>query len=84
MSKERENKNIAARWLEGFWGASWSPTIVDYLAADDIILQFSLQSPRCGRDEAKKFLAEIHEKQSAEHRAAARRGDGERLSSPPF
>jgi hypothetical protein len=61
MSKERENKNIAARWLECFWGASWSPTIVDDLAADDIILQFSLQSPRCGRDEAKKFLAEIHE-----------------------
>jgi hypothetical protein len=48
MSKERENKNIAARWLEGFWGASWSPTIVDDLAADDIILEFSLQSPVAG------------------------------------
>jgi hypothetical protein len=33
---------------------------VDDLAADDILLQFSLQSPRRGRVEAKEFLAAIH------------------------
>jgi len=61
MSKEREDKNIAARWLEGFWGASWSPTIVDDLAADDILIQFSLQTPCRGRSAAKSFLLGIRE-----------------------
>jgi hypothetical protein len=60
MSEEQENKAVALRWLEGFWGKSWTPKIVDDLAADDILLQFSLQAPRCGRNEAKEFLAEIH------------------------
>jgi hypothetical protein len=61
MSKEQENKAIAVRWLEGFWGASWNPNIVDDLAAADILLQFSLQMPRRGRDEVKKFLVGIRE-----------------------
>ena len=45
MSKEQENKAITVRWLEGFWGRSWTPEIVDDLAADDILIQFSLQTP---------------------------------------
>jgi predicted ester cyclase len=61
MSKEQENKAIATRWLEGFWGGSWNPKIVDDLAAENIVLQFSLQAPRSGRHEAKTFLAEIRE-----------------------
>jgi hypothetical protein len=40
MSKEHENKAIAVRWLEGFWGRSWTPEIVDALAADDVLIQF--------------------------------------------
>jgi SnoaL-like polyketide cyclase len=61
MTNEQENKAIAVRWLEGFWGRSWTPKIVDDLAVDGFRLQFSLQTPRCGRDEAKGFLAEIHQ-----------------------
>jgi predicted ester cyclase len=61
MSKELENKAIAVRWLDGFWGHSWTPKIVDDLAAADILLQFSLQMPRRGREDAKKFLIGIHE-----------------------
>jgi predicted ester cyclase len=60
MSKERENIVIALRWLKGFWGNSWTPTIVDDLAAHGILLQFSLQMPQRGRDEVKKFLVGIH------------------------
>jgi hypothetical protein len=61
MSKEQENKAIATRWLDGFWGHSWTPKIVDDLAADDILIQFSLQTPCRGRSAAKNFLLGIRE-----------------------
>ena len=61
MSKEQENKAIAIRWLEGFWGHSWTSEIVDDLAADDILIQFSLQTPCRGRSAAKSFLLGIRE-----------------------
>jgi predicted ester cyclase len=59
--KEQENKAIAVRWLEGFWGRSWTPKIVDDLAADNIVIQFSLQTPCRGRSATKKFLLGIRE-----------------------
>jgi len=61
MSEEQENKAIAVRWLEGFWGRPWTPEIVDDLAADDILIQFSLQTPCRGRSAAKNFLLGIRE-----------------------
>jgi hypothetical protein len=61
MSEEQKNKVIAVRWLEGFWGHSWTPKIVDDLAADDILIQFSLQTPCRGRSAAKNFLHGIRE-----------------------
>ena len=61
MSGERENKAIANRWLEGFWGHSWTPKVVDDLAAADILIQFSLQVPRRGREEARRLMAGIRD-----------------------
>lgn len=61
MSKELENKAIAVRWLEGFWGHSWTPEIVDQLAADGVLIQFSLQTLCRGRSAAKNFLLGIRE-----------------------
>jgi len=61
MSKEWENKAIAVRWLEGFWGNPWNPKIVDELAAPDILLQFLLHRPRRGREEVKKFMVGLRE-----------------------
>jgi predicted ester cyclase len=61
MSREQENKAIAAHWLEGFWGHSWTPAIVDDLAADDISIQFSLQTPCRGQSAAKNFMLGIRE-----------------------
>jgi len=61
MSKEWENKAIAVRWLEGFWGNAWNPKIVDELAAPDILLQFLLHRPRRGREEVKKFMVGLRE-----------------------
>jgi predicted ester cyclase len=61
MSKELENTAVAGCWLEGFWGRSWTPKVVDDLAAADVVLQFSLQMPLRGREEAKKFLIGIRD-----------------------
>jgi hypothetical protein len=61
MSRERENKAIAVRWLRGFWGNPWNPEIVDELAAPNILLQFLLHRPRRGREEVKKFMVELRE-----------------------
>jgi hypothetical protein len=61
MSKERENKAIAVRWLEGFWGNPWNPKIVDELAAPDVLLQFLLHRPCRGREEVKKFMVRLRE-----------------------
>ena len=61
MAKEQGKKAIAVRWLEGFWGHSWTPEVVDDLAADDILIQFSLQTPCLGRSAAKNFLLGIRE-----------------------
>jgi hypothetical protein len=61
MSKEQKNKAISVRWLEGFWGHSWTPESVDDLAADDTLIQFSLQTPCRGRSAAKNFLLGIRE-----------------------
>jgi predicted ester cyclase len=56
MSMEQNDRAIAVRWLEGLWGHAWNLKTVDELAADDISLQFSLQTPRRGADETKRFL----------------------------
>jgi predicted ester cyclase len=61
VSKEQENKTIVARWFEGFWGNPWNPSIVDELAASDMLLQYSLHAPRRGRDEVRAFMVGFRE-----------------------
>ena len=56
MSKESENKEIVGRWFTGFWGKMYDVSIVDELAAPDILLQYSLHEPRRGRDDIKAFM----------------------------
>jgi predicted ester cyclase len=58
MSKE-DNKEIVGRWFKGFWGNPWNPSIVDELAAPDILLQYSLHAPRRGREDVKAFMTEF-------------------------
>jgi hypothetical protein len=50
MSKESENKAIVGRWFTNFWGETCDLSIVDELAAPDMLLQYSLHEPRRGRD----------------------------------
>jgi predicted ester cyclase len=59
MSKEQENKAIVGRWFTSFWGAKCDLTIVDELAAPDMLLQYSLHEPRRGHDDIKAFMTDF-------------------------
>src|SRR5260221_13827416 len=61
MSREQDNKAIVGRWFDGFWGNPWNPKIIDELAAQDILLQYSLHAPRRGRDDVRAFMAGFRE-----------------------
>src|SRR6202789_1918662 len=59
MSKEQENKDLVGRWFTGFWGKTYNPSIVDELAASDLLLQYSLHEPRRGHDDIRAFMADF-------------------------
>jgi predicted ester cyclase len=61
MSKEQENKELVGRWFTGFWGKTYNPTIVDELAAPDMLLQYSLHEPRRGHADIKAFMSDFRE-----------------------
>src|SRR3979490_874812 len=56
MSKEQENKAIVGRWFTSFWGSTCDLSIVDELAAPDMLLQYSLHEPRRGHADIKAFM----------------------------
>ncbi|WP_213807120.1 ester cyclase [Granulicella sp. dw_53] len=59
MSKEQENKAIVGRWFTSFWGSTWDLSIIDELAAPDMLLQYSLHEPRRGHDDIKAFMTDF-------------------------
>jgi predicted ester cyclase len=61
MSKEADNKAIVGRWFTGFWGENYNPRIVDEIAAPDMLLRYSLHSPRRGRADIKAFMSGFRE-----------------------
>ena len=58
MSVEQDNKAIVGRWFTNFWGKTCDLSIVDELAAADMLLQYSLHEPRRGRKDIKAFMAD--------------------------
>src|SRR5258708_37879137 len=58
-SKEEINKAIVGRWFAGFWGATCDLSIVDELAAPDMLLHYSLHEPRKGHDDIKSFMSDF-------------------------
>ncbi len=56
MDTEMLNKALVARWFASFWGASFDPAIIDALAAPDVLLQYSMRTPRCGRPAVMAFM----------------------------
>jgi predicted ester cyclase len=59
MESETLNKAIVGRWFASFWGDSCNLAIVDELAASDVILQYSMNSPRRGQVAVKHFMADF-------------------------
>lgn len=56
MAKEEDNKAIVGRWFTGFWGKNVNLSVVDEIAAPDMLLKYSLHEPRRGRDDIKAFM----------------------------
>jgi predicted ester cyclase len=52
----QDNKAIVGRWFTEFWGNPWNPSVIDELAAPDMLLQYSLHAPRKGRDDIRAFM----------------------------
>jgi hypothetical protein len=61
MDTELLNRAIVGRWFTEFWGQTCNLGIVDELAQPDVLLQYSMHSPRCGRQAVKIFMAEFRE-----------------------
>ena len=56
MSKEEDNKAIASRWCADFWGRTVNLSVVDEMAAPDMLLKYSLFGARRGRDDIKAYM----------------------------
>ena len=59
MSLQDDNKAIVGRWFMQFWGKSCDLSVVDAIAAPDMLLQYSLQEPRRGHDDIKAFMTDF-------------------------
>ncbi|MEX3979966.1 ester cyclase [Paraburkholderia sp. EG287A] len=57
MSMEEDNKAIVGRWFTRFWGETCDLSVVDELAAPDMLLKYSLHEPRRGREDIKAFMS---------------------------
>ncbi|NIG54413.1 ester cyclase [Chitinophaga sp. Cy-1792] len=58
-TKEELNKEIVVRWFTHFWGETADLSIVDEIAAPDMLLKYSLHEPRNGREDIKDFMTDF-------------------------
>ena len=56
MSKQDDNKAVVGRWFTDFWGKEMNLTVIDEIAAPDMLLKYSLHAPRRGHDDIKAFI----------------------------
>jgi predicted ester cyclase len=59
MSKESDNKAVVSRWFDKFWGKTCDLSIVDEIAAPDMLLKYSLHEPRRGQADIKAFMTDF-------------------------
>ena len=59
MSKEGDNKTVVGRWFTDFWGKNVKLSVVDELAAPNMLLKYSLHEPRRGRQDIKAFMTDF-------------------------
>jgi predicted ester cyclase len=59
MTKQEDNKAVVVRWFTHFWGETCNLSVVDDIAAQDMLLKYSLHEPRRGRDDIKAFMTDF-------------------------
>ena len=59
MSKQDDNKAIVGRWFTQFWGKSCDLSVVDAIAAPDMLLRYSLNEPRRGHADIRAFMTDF-------------------------
>jgi predicted ester cyclase len=59
MGKLEDNKAVVGRWFTEFWGETCNLSVVDDLAAPDMLLHYSLHEPRNGRADIKAFMTDF-------------------------
>lgn len=59
MSLQDDNKAVVGRWFTDFWGETCDLSIVDEIAAPDMLLKYSLHEPRRGREDIKAFMVDF-------------------------
>ena len=59
MSLQDDNKAIVGRWFTDFWGKNPDLSVIDEIAAPDMLLKYSLHEPRKGREDIKAFMTDF-------------------------
>src|SRR6202043_3997563 len=59
MSTQEDNKAVVGRWFTHFWGENCSLSVVDEVAAPDMLLKYSLHEPRRGHEDIKAFMTDF-------------------------
>src|SRR4029077_18134215 len=59
MSKEADNKAVVGRWFTDFWGKDVNLSVIDEIAAPDMLLKYSLHAPRRGRDDITALMTDF-------------------------
>ncbi|TPL21466.1 MULTISPECIES: ester cyclase [unclassified Mesorhizobium] len=59
MTKQEENKAVVVRWFTDFWGETCDLSVVDAIAAPEMLLKYSLHEPRRGREDIKAFMTDF-------------------------
>jgi SnoaL-like polyketide cyclase len=59
MSLQDDNKAVIGRWFTDFWGKTCNLSVVDEIAAPDMLLKYSLHEPRKGRADIKAFMTDF-------------------------
>ena len=53
---QEANKAVVGRWFTEFWGRTSTLTVIDEIAAPEMLLKYSLHEPRRGRADIKAFM----------------------------
>ena len=61
MSKETTNKAIVTEWFTKFWGNPVDLSVIDKLAAPDVLVHYPMHGPIRGRENVKAMMTEFRE-----------------------